>query len=309
MYLILKNTRHANTGCSPDSPLGLDGYGLDAVTWADKGGSAAHVRYSASAHDRTVRGERTGAALAKLQGQVAIVTGASSGIGAATALELARRGAKVVLAARRADELAGVARSIKESGGEALVVPTDMTDPRQVVRLVEQATAAYGRVDVLVNNAGVGSRLAFVKTAPEEVAHILEINLLAAMLATRAVLPGMLERRQGAIISVASVAGHIAVDPIYSATKFGLRGFCLALRRELLHSDISVSLVSPGFIATQLTAGRRGQMPGPEIVARAIAQLALRPRREVVIPLRYRLAIWAEHALPWLSDRALAPRK
>src|SRR5260221_2172866 len=166
MYLILKNTRHANTGCSPDSPLGLDGYSLDAVTWADKGGSAAHVRYSASAHDRTVRGERTGAALAKLQGQVAIVTGASSRIGAATALELARRGAKVVLAARRADELAGVARSIKESGGEALVVPTDMTDPWQVVRLVEQATAAYGRGDVLGNNAGGGGRLALFEKAP-----------------------------------------------------------------------------------------------------------------------------------------------
>ena len=236
-----------------------------------------------------------------LTGQVVIVTGASSGIGAATALELARRGAKVVLAARRAEELAGVARGIREDGGEALAVPTDVTDATQVRRLVERATASYGRVDALVNNAGIGGGGSLAKTAPENITQAVNVNLLAAMLATRAVLPGMIERRHGAIVSVASVAGHIAVGPVYSATKFGLRGFSLSLRRELHGTGVSVSLVSPGYIRTPLNGNRR-RLPGPEIVARAIAGLILRPKREVVVPRYYRVAIWAERFLPGLVD-------
>lgn len=237
----------------------------------------------------------------RMTGQVVIVTGASSGIGAATALELARRGAKVVLAARRAEELAGVERGIREAGGEALAVPADVTDAAQVQRLVERATATYGRVDGLVNNAGIGGGGPLAKTAPEDIARAVNVNLLAAILATRAVLPGMIERRHGAIVSVASVAGHIAIGPVYSATKFGLRGFSLSLRRELHGTGVSVSLVSPGYIRTPLTGNRRS-LPGPEIVADAIAGLIVRPRREVVVPWYYRAAIWAERFLPGLVD-------
>ena len=230
-----------------------------------------------------------------------IVTGASSGIGAATAIELARRGAKVALAARRQEELAGVERAITAAGGDALAVPTDMTDEEQVQRLVERVTTAYGRVDALINNAGIGGEGALAEVAPEEIARTVNVNLLAAMLATRSVLPGMVERRHGAIVCVASVAGHVAVSPVYSATKFGLRGFSLSLRRELHGTGVSVSLVSPGFIRTPLTGNRR-RLPGPEIVARAIADLIAHPRREVVVPGYYRLAIWAERFLPGLVD-------
>lgn len=243
-----------------------------------------------------------------LAGQVVIVTGASSGIGAATAIELARRGAKVVLAARRREELAGIERTITDSGGGALAIPTDVTDEEQLRRLVEQVHAVYGRVDVLVNNAGIGGNGALAETPPEEIARTLTVNLLAAMLATRAVLPGMIERRHGAIVSVASVAGHVAVGPVYSATKFGLRGFALSLRRELHGTGVTVSLVSPGFIRTPLTGNRR-RLPGPEIVARAIASVILRPRREVVVPGYYRLAIWAERFLPGLVDVGVRGRQ
>ncbi|MGZ3601744.1 MAG: SDR family NAD(P)-dependent oxidoreductase [Ktedonobacterales bacterium] len=242
-----------------------------------------------------------------IRGEVAIVAGASSGIGAATALELARRGARVVLAARRAEELAGVAQAIKEAGGEARAIQTDVTDTKQVARLVREATDAYGRIDVLVNNAGIGARSALAQMPAEEIARVVNVNLMGAMLATRAALPGMLERRHGVIISVASVAGIVAVDPVYSATKFGLRGFSLSLRREVQDSGVSVSVVSPGFIRTPLTASGRGRMPsmpGPEVVARTIASLIRRPRREVIVPRYYGVAVLIEGMAPWLVDLA-----
>lgn len=244
--------------------------------------------------------------MATLRGKVAIITGASSGIGAATAVELARRGARVVLAARRQEELAGVEGAIKAAGGDALAVPTDVADSRQLERLVARATETYGQIDILVNNAGVGSRGHYAEAATEDIEATLKVNLVGAMLLTRLVLPGMLKRKAGAIIAVASVSGHIGTDPVYSATKFGLRGFCIGLRRESLKSGVSVSLVSPGFIRTPLTSRRRSRMPGPEIVAKAIARLALHPKREVVVPRSYRLAIWAERMLPGVADRALS---
>jgi short-subunit dehydrogenase len=179
-----------------------------------------------------------------------------------------------------------------------------MTDAQQIVHLARRAVEAYGRVDILINNAGIGSHERFARTpSAEDITAIVATNLLGPMLLTREVLPGMVERRHGRIISVASVAGHIAADPLYSGTKFGIRAFSIGLWRELYGTDITASVVSPGFIRTPLTARRRARMPGPEIVARAIANLAVHPRREVIVPGYYRLAIWAERALPWLADR------
>jgi len=240
-----------------------------------------------------------------LAGRVAIVTGASGGIGGATARELARRGARVVLAARRAEELEALARDITTAGGEAIVVPTDVTDRAELDQLAERAIAAYGRVDILVNNAGIGSARPLARTSPEDIDRQLDVNLVGAIHLTRAVLPGMLERRSGVVISIASVAGHIALDPLYSATKFGLRGFSIALRRQLRGSGVSVSVVSPGFIKTPMTRGLRIPMPGPSVVARRVARLAERPRRELVVPRVYRVPIWLERALPGLADALL----
>lgn len=244
-----------------------------------------------------------------LAGEVAIVTGASSGIGAATARELARQGARVALAARRADELNARVLEIKNMGGEALAVPTDVTDHAQLARLVEQTIQVYGQVDILVNNAGIG--MSFLDASPADIRQIVEVNLLGAMLLSRLVAPGMLERRHGAIISVASVSGWIATDALYSGTKFGLRGFSRGLRRELWGSGVSVSLVSPGFIRTDMTSFR-ARFPGPEVIARAIARLARHPRREVIVPrvfsgvpFGYHLASSLEWLAPWLLDLAL----
>ena len=237
-----------------------------------------------------------------LTGEVAIVTGASSGIGAATARELARRGATVVLAARRAGLLEAQARSIREAGGEAIAIPADLADACDVSMLAERAQTAFGRVDVLVNNAGASWSRPLASSPPDQITSLAQVNLLGAMLLTRAVLPGMLERRHGAIISVGSLSGRVAMEPLYSATKYGLRGFSLALRRQLAGTGVSVSLVSPGNINTKMTRHVAARMPEPALVAAAIAGLVRRPRREVIVPGRHYAIAWLEQALPTLAD-------
>ncbi len=241
----------------------------------------------------------------KIAGAVALVTGASSGIGAETARELARRGARVILAARRADRLAEGVAAIIAAGGAASAIEADIADLASVERLAREAEAVYGQVDILINNAGIGWPEPFPRMAPDGVAQTINTNLTGPILLTRLLLPGMMQRRNGVIICVASVAGHIATDPIYSATKFGIRGFALSLRRKLRSSGVAVSIVSPGFIRTEMTQGRGQRLPGPELIAGAIAGLVERPRREVVAPIVYRGAIAAEELAPWLVDRAL----
>lgn len=239
-----------------------------------------------------------------LADEVAIVTGASSGIGATTAAELARRGAKVVLAARRVPELHQQVRGIRAAGGEALAVPADLADGSQARLLAERTEAAFGRVDILVNNAGANWVSRLDASSPDGIAGLVAVNLLGAMLLTRAVLPGMLNRGHGAIISVGSLSGRVAMEPIYSATKYGLRGFSLALRRQLVGTGVTVSLVSPGKVRTAMTSDIQARMPAPEMVASAIADLVRRPRRELVIPRRNYAIAWLEQGLPWVADRA-----
>src|SRR5262249_42445363 len=163
-------------------------------------------------------------------------TGASSGIGAATARELARRGAQVVLAARRGDELDRQTHAIAEAGGKGLAVPTHVTDPGQGARGLQRARPAFGPVGVLVNCAGASGATPLAQTEPEAIVWLLNVNLLGTMLLTRAVLPEMLDRRRGAIISVGSVQSRVAIEPLYSASKYGVRGFSLALRRQIAWS-------------------------------------------------------------------------
>ena len=242
----------------------------------------------------------------KIAGAVALVTGASSGIGATTARELARRGALVILAARRTDRLAEQVAAITAAGGQASAIEADVSDLASVERLAHAAEAVYGRVDILINNAGIGWAEEFPVMAPEGVAQMLNTNLTGLILLTRLLLPGMLARHSGAIVCVASVAGNIATDPVYSATKYGVRGFALSLRRKLRSSGVSVSVVSPGFIRTEMTQHRRSRMPGPELIATTIAGLVERPRREVVAPFSYRAAIAVEQLAPWLVDRVLS---
>jgi short-subunit dehydrogenase len=239
---------------------------------------------------------------------VVVITGASSGIGEATARLLAGRGHKLVLAARRIERLEKLAAELS-SRTEVLVVPTDVADPAQVEALARRAGTHFGGIDVWINNAGVGHPESWWEGTPESIQRVVMINLVAPILAARAVLPWMQARGKGHIINVASVAGHIGVMGLYSATKFGLRGHTEALRRELRPYGIHVSLVSPGFIQTEMTQDLKMKMPGPELVARAIARLIDRPRREVVVPGWYRLLIWLAAHCPWLVDWAVAQQQ
>jgi NADP-dependent 3-hydroxy acid dehydrogenase YdfG len=237
---------------------------------------------------------------------VVIVTGASSGIGRATALRLGRAGHTVVLAARRADDLAAVAAEITAGGGEALAVPTDVRDADATAALVEAATGLTGRLDALVNNAGVGGATSIL-AADADVAQVVEVNLLGPIRLMRQVVPIMREQRSGAIVNIGSVAGEIGIGGVYSASKFALRGMNDSVRRELTGTGIGVTLIEPGFIAGDENSRRPG-LPGPEIVAAAVERALRRPRRRIVVPAKYRAAIVLANALPALTDRLYAGR-
>lgn len=235
---------------------------------------------------------------------VVVITGASSGIGAATARVLAKAGHSLVLAARRTERLEQLAGEL--SGSPVCVVPTDVTIPEQVSKLADLAVERFGRIDVWINNAGVGHPEPWWEADAESLAHVAAVNLNAVWLGSQAALRYMLPQERGQIINVASVAGHIGTTAIYSATKFGVVGFSEALRRELRHKHVQVCIVSPGFVKTEMTANVRFPMPPPETVGRAIARLIRHSRREIIVPRWYRLLIILNIVAPGLVDRILS---
>ena len=190
------------------------------------------------------------------QGRVAMVTGASSGIGRATARRLAQAGMKLVLAARRRDALEDLAEELRSAGGEALVVPTDLRDVDAIGALFETTRAHLGGVDVLINNAGLGRYAPLTSGSTEAWREMLEVNVLALCVCTREAVADMRRRGdKGHVVHVSSMAAH-RVPPnsgVYSATKFAVRSLTEGLRQELreLGSDIRVSAVSPGFVRTE----------------------------------------------------------
>ena len=234
--------------------------------------------------------------------RVTIVTGASSGIGAAVAAELAARGDALLLAARRTAELEALAFRLDPSGSRVRALTADLTRPEDRERLLDAALAAFGRVDALVNNAGTTVRRGHWWDDPDPL-RVLRLNLDAPIELTRLVLPAMRARGAGRLVFIGSVAGRVPASGIYSASKFGIRGFALALRRELLGSGVEVSLVAPGFVRSEMTRGVRLPMPGPEGVARAVAEVLSHPRAEVIVPGVYALLAALERLFPAVGDR------
>jgi NADP-dependent 3-hydroxy acid dehydrogenase YdfG len=189
-----------------------------------------------------------------LQGKVCVVTGASSGIGAATARRLAGEGAAVALAGRREDLLQQLADEIEGSGGRALAVRTDVTKEDEARALIERSNSELGRLDVLVNNAGVMLLGPIQGADTEEWRRMVEVNLLGLFYCTHAALPVMRDQGSGHIINVSSVAGRTASlgVGVYNATKWGVVGFSESLRQEAVHVNVRVTVVEPGFVATEL---------------------------------------------------------
>ena len=252
-----------------------------------------------------------------LAGSVVVITGASSGIGRASARMFAGKGASVVLAARREEALREVAAECEAAGGRALAVPTDVTDLGAVEELARRAVGEFGRIDVWVNNAGVISFGRFEEQPPEVNRRVVDTNLLGAMHGAQAALPVFRRQGSGVLINVSSGFGLVGspYQAAYTATKFGLRGFSEALRGELLGTGISVSCIFPGAVDTPAylyagnysgrALGPKGRILPAEKVARALVRNAERPRREVIVGSSVR-GLKALRALsPALYERAI----
>ena len=247
-----------------------------------------------------------------LTDKVVIITGASSGIGAAAAAAFARVGARVALAARSADRLKKLAERL--GGSErALAVPTDVTQAEECDRLARLTRQHFGRVDILVNNAGIGHWARFSDLTETETRHVLEVNVLGVMNAIHAVLPGMRRQRSGTLINVASMVAHMGIpmNSVYCATKFAVRGLSQSLRLELAGDGIEVVCFCPGhtdseFFQHSVVRGARWhhgllKPMSPDEAARRLVAAAIRPRPEVVLTTEGRAMTFAARHFPQLA--------
>jgi ribitol 2-dehydrogenase len=186
-----------------------------------------------------------------LDGKVVIITGASTGIGAATARALIKLGCKLTLAARSADKLQALAA---ELGPDALAVPTDITVPADVTNMVDKTIAQFGRVDVLFANAGIYIPGLVAEGDPDDWANLMNVNVDGVLRSVHAVLPHMMAQKSGDILVTSSISGFIDIqwEPIYSASKHAIQGFVHTLRRQVLKDGIRVMAVAPGMVANEL---------------------------------------------------------
>jgi NADP-dependent 3-hydroxy acid dehydrogenase YdfG len=215
----------------------------------------------------------------ELQGKVCVVTGASSGIGEGTARRFSQAGAAVALVARREDRLKALVDEIESSGGKALALPTDISDESEAKATIERAASELGRLDVLVNNAGVMLLGPVVGADTEEWRRMVNLNLLGLFYCTHAALPIMGAQGSGHVVNISSTAGRNAYAgaAVYNATKWGVNGFSEALRQEVLHANVRVSIVEPGAVDTELA----------DHVTNPLAKEAIeRMRTEMKSPLR-----------------------
>jgi len=252
-----------------------------------------------------------------LPDQVVVITGASSGIGRETALHVARQGARVVLGSRNAEALEALAAEIRREGGQALPVPTDVTDPEAVHRLAESALEQFGRIDTWVSNAGVSLYSRFEEAPLDEMHAVMNVHYWGTVHSFQAAIPRMKASGGGTIICIGSVLSDAAVplQSAYVAAKHAIKGLTASIRQELLHEQvpIHVTLIKPASIntplfehaRTRLGVEPRGIPPlyEPGLVARAIARCAVNPQRELLVGGSGELFSGMEHLAPRVLDR------
>jgi NADP-dependent 3-hydroxy acid dehydrogenase YdfG len=236
----------------------------------------------------------------KLTGTAALVTGASSGIGAATARQLAAFGASVALVARRRDRLEALASEIEKAGGTALVIEADITDRARAQAAVDRTVERFGQLDILVNNAGLMLLGPVVGADPEEWDRMISINIQGLLHTTHAALPHLLkaaedsQRRVADIVNISSIAGRVAWNGygVYNLTKFGVNGFTESLRQEVTQRHVRVGVLEPGGVDTELGSHNNAEVRGemidpfyeqtevlaPEDIADGVAYMVTRPR-------------------------------
>ncbi|HSG45373.1 MAG TPA: SDR family oxidoreductase [Anaerolineales bacterium] len=259
-----------------------------------------------------------------IKDKVVIVTGASSGIGEATARQFGREGAKIVLAARRVDRLESLAKEIAamNNDAEAFAVQADLTKLEDIKFLIQETVKKFGRIDVLVNNAGFGRLDWLEKLDPvKDIRAQFDVNVLGVIQTTREALPVMMKQRSGHIINMCSMAGLVGTPTytIYSATKHAVHGFSESLRREVKPWGIEVSMIYPGGVKTEFQshAGikRKTGATTPkalslsaEDVGLEVVQLTKRPRAMRIIPWGWNVSVWLNRNLNWLVDRTTINR-
>lgn len=253
-----------------------------------------------------------------LRNQAAVITGASSGIGRATAVAFARQGIRVVLGARRAQRLRETAEAIRRAGGEARFVITDVTQPAQVAGLVGEAMTSFGRLDILVNNAGIGYFGPLASMSPEVAQHLWDVNVMGTLYGIQAAVPIMRRQGSGHIINVSSVLGKRATpgSGMYAATKFAQVALAESLRLELSDAGIRVSVVCPVSTATEFFDMATARSPlkidpaGPVYSAEQVAGVLLRcarhPRPEILVYPPARFMVILNAVAPRLMDRILS---
>ncbi len=225
-----------------------------------------------------------------LQGKVALITGASSGIGEATALALAAQGAKIALAARRVERLEALRQRITESGGEALPLACDVADEAQVRRAVQETQDKWGRLDVLVNSAGMAVLGSILGADTSEWRKSFDVNVLGLMYATHAALPLMKEQGGGHIVNISSTAGRVAPSGmgVYSATKWAVGAFSESLRQEAIAYKVRVTVIEPGVVSTEFS-DKIAHTPAREAIAARFASMRTLDASDIAAAVVYAL--------------------